>query len=311
MSEAVRADGRECGSPGQGEAGGVEVRVAAQAGACYGVERALRMVEEAVEHTRREGCDAPVRTLGPLIHNPHVVEQLARDGVLAVGGVEELPQGATVVIRSHGVAPAVAQAARERGCAVVDATCPHVKKAHESARLLCEEGYQLVIVGEAGHPEVEGILGNAAPGTLVVNDPAELDGAALRSRVGVVVQTTQSAALLSAVVAAIVPRVHELRVLNTICSATSRRQQAAEELAREADVMVVVGGKNSGNTTRLAEVCRRHCPRTHHIESPEELRAQWFCGARRVGITAGASTPSDQIQAVRDGLERLVAPREP
>ena len=107
-------------------------------------------------------------------------------------------------------------------------------------------------------------------------------------------------------VAAIVPRVHELRVLNTICSATSRRQQAAEELAREADVMVVVGGKNSGNTTRLAEVCRRHCPRTHHIESPEELRAQWFCGARRVGITAGASTPSDQIQAVRDGLERLV-----
>lgn len=281
--------------------GGVEIRVARQAGACYGVERALHMVREAAQ----SDPSAVVRTLGPLIHNPRVVEQLAKSGVHAVSGVGELADGDTVVIRSHGVSPSVMEEARSRGCSIVDATCPHVKKAHESARLLSEAGYQVLIVGEAGHPEVEGILGNAGADAVVADDPSALAGMRLRQRVGVVVQTTQSAELLSSVVSALVPLVREVRVLNTICSATTSRQQAAGALADEADVMVVVGGKNSGNTTRLAQVCRQRCQRTHHIESADELDEAWFAGASLIGITAGASTPSDQIDSVCETLCRL------
>ena len=284
---------------------GMEVRVAAQAGACYGVERALRMVDEAVGQARDRGDDTQVRTLGPLIHNPQVVERLESSGVVAVSSPDELPAGGVAVIRSHGVSPEVVDAVRARGCSVVDATCPHVKKAHEAARQLAEQGYQVLIVGEAGHPEVEGILGNAGPNALVVDDAAALDGVRLGPRVGIVVQTTQSAALLGAVVAAVATRARETRVLNTICSATAKRQQAATTLARDADVMVVIGGKNSGNTRRLAEVCSGACPRTHHIEAADELDPAWFAGARLVGVTAGASTPAEQIASVCAVLEAL------
>ena len=294
------------GSPASGApAPAVEIRVAAQAGACYGVERALRMVEQAVEEASQQASGTLVRTLGPLIHNPKVVARLANSGVVAVASPDELPAGGVAVIRSHGVAPAVIKQVEARGCTVVDATCPHVKKAHEGARLLTGEDYQVLIVGEAGHPEVEGILGNAGPDALVVDDAAQLRDVRLRPRVGIVVQTTQSAALLSAVVSEVAPRVRELRVLNTICSATTRRQQSAAELARQADVMVVIGGKNSGNTTRLAQVCAQACPKTHHIESPKELDAAWFSGARLIGVTAGASTPSDQIEALCAALAQL------
>lgn len=298
---------------------GMEIRVASQAGACYGVERALRMVEQASGGAAdADGAPAPeaatgaagdgaprVRTLGPLIHNPQVVERLARAGVVALERPEQFAAGEVAVIRSHGVAPAVVEELRARGCEVVDATCPHVKKAHEGARLLAEQGYQVLIVGEAGHPEVEGIMGNAGPDALVVDGPTALEGVRLGPRVGVVVQTTQSAALLREVVDALVGRVREVRVLNTICSATTKRQQAAATLARQADVMVVIGGKNSGNTTRLAQVCAQACPATHHVEAADELDPAWFAGARLVGVTAGASTPSDQIASVCAALEAL------
>lgn len=271
---------------------GPEVRVARQAGACYGVERALRMVGESLDGAR------PVYTLGPLIHNPRVVSELEERGALVSRDVEGLPEGSAVVIRSHGVVPQVIERARERGLEVVDATCPHVKKAHDAAEELAAQGYRVVIVGEAGHPEVEGILAHAGEGAVVVADAAELEGLSLGPRVGVVVQTTQTTRLLSEVTAALAPRVRDLRVLNTVCAATTRRQACAEELAREADAMVVVGGRNSGNTTRLAEVCRRACADTHHVEGAEEIRDEWFSGARLVGVTAGASTPADQIEAV-------------
>lgn len=277
-----------------------EVLIARHAGACYGVERALRMVEEC-------SVDRPrVHTLGPLIHNPLVVERLAARGVTPVSSVEGLEEGTTVVIRSHGVAPQVVERARALGLDVVDATCPHVKKAHDGAAELAREGYQVVVVGEAGHPEVEGILARAGEGALVAAAPSDLDRARLGKRVGVVVQTTQSQGLLAEVVGALLPRVRELRVVNTVCAATVRRQEAARELAGDVDAMVVVGGKNSGNTRRLAEVCCLRCPVTHHIEEPCELRREWFAGARRVGVTAGASTPADQVEAVVAALGLLL-----
>jgi 4-hydroxy-3-methylbut-2-enyl diphosphate reductase len=283
----------------------VVIETARHAGACYGVERALRLVGECAAS---RPC---VSTLGPLIHNPQAVAQLARRGVAAVERVDDVRPGGTVVIRSHGVVPQVVERARELGLEVVDATCPHVKKAHEGAARLAADGFQVVVVGEAGHPEVEGILARAGRLAAVVGTPDEAARVPLAcKKVGVVVQTTQSQALLAQVVAALTPRARELRVLNTICAATVQRQQAAAELAARADAMVVVGGRNSGNTRRLAQVCAASCPDTHHVEKPDELRAAWFAGARLVGVTAGASTPADQVEAVVEAVRALTAEGE-
>ncbi len=277
------------------------IRVAEHAGACYGVNRALELARRcALEHAE------PVHTLGPLIHNPIVVEELAEQGVGLSQSLDEIDRG-SVIIRSHGVVPQVIEDARARGLSVVDATCPYVKKVHKAASNLVHEGYDLIIVGESGHPEVEGIVGHAEGKAHVVASPQDLDGLTLGKRVGVVVQTTQTAANLSAVVAALAPLVSELRVVNTICAATSERQRAAASLASEADIMVVVGGKNSGNTRRLAQICHVACPKTHHIEDAAELDRSWFDGARLIGITAGASTPQAHIERVVSAIERMTA----
>ena len=279
----------------------VTIRVAEHAGACYGVNRALELARGcALEHAE------PVHTLGPLIHNPIVVEELAEQGVGLSQSLDEIDRG-SVIIRSHGVVPQVIEDARARGLSVVDATCPYVKKVHKAASNLVHEGYDLIIVGESGHPEVEGIVGHAEGKAHVVASPQDLDGLTLGKRVGVVVQTTQTAANLSAVVAALAPLVSELRVVNTICDATSERQRAAASLASEADIMIVVGGKNSGNTRRLAQICHAACPITHHIEDAAELDRSWFDGARLIGITAGASTPQAHIERVVSAIERMTA----
>jgi len=276
----------------------MKVVIAEHAGVCYGVERALRLAEEAAA----VGTD--VHTLGPLIHNPQAVEELRHKGVDVARGLEEIATG-TVVIRSHGVDPAIIDAARTKGLEVVDATCPFVGAAHKCAAELTEAGYSVVIVGEADHPEVEGILAHAGGTAVIVQRADELPERLPSRRVGVVVQTTQSAARLEEVVVALLPRVTELRVCNTICSATTKRQRAAGELAGTVDVMVVVGGHNSGNTTRLAEICREVNDRVYHVETSEELESEWFRTADVVGVTAGASTPDVQIRGVIEAIEAM------
>ena len=273
---------------------------ARNAGACYGVQRALDMALEAVE-----GGGA-ASTLGPLIHNPQVVADLAARGVRAVEHVEDVHAG-SIVIRSHGVTPAVRRAAASRGLPVVDATCPHVARAQKAAAQLGERLGRVVVVGEAGHPEVEGLVAcarEAGAEVFVAACPADLP-ACLREPVGVVVQTTQTRAALDAVEAALRARGVNPEVKNTICSATSQRQEAAAELAGEVDAIVVVGGRNSSNTTRLADICAASCPRTYHIESPDEVDPAWFAGCECVGVTAGASTPEAHIAAVVARLEAL------
>lgn len=275
-----------------------EVIIADEAGACFGVERALRIVQDAA----REGR-TPLHTLGPLIHNPIVVRELEELGVTVVESPEVEP-GSTLVLRTHGVTPAVEEAARAAGADVIDATCPFVKRAHRAAERLAREGYQVIVVGEQGHPEVEGTVGHA-PEALVVESPEQVEGLELARKVGIVVQTTQARSNLRAIVAALVGRVDELRLVDTVCEATSGHQGACARLAATVDVMVVVGGKNSANTTHLAEIAREHCADTYHIEQPSELEASWFDGAERIGITAGASTPAAQIEAVRGAIEAL------
>ena len=281
-------------------AGDVEIVVARYAGYCYGVERALRITEEALE-----GAEGPVASLGPIIHNPSVVGQLEERGVRVVDDAREAAAG-TLIVRTHGVPPEVVEGARARDINLVDATCPFVAVAQRKAASLREAGYAVVILGERDHPEVAGLEGFAGEGAVVVEDAAGLPLAQLRGkRVGVVVQTTQTRANLASVGAALAPVARELLVFNTICDATEKRQSAACELAAEVDVVVVVGGRNSANTARLAQLCRAIESRTHHIESAAELEPAWFTGARRIGVTAGASTPDEEIEATVAALQAL------
>ena len=277
------------------------IEIAAHAGTCYGVQRALDM---ALAAAPQAGESSQVHTLGPLIHNPIVVRELADAGVGLADTLDDAASG-TVIIRAHGVVPQVIEAARERGLTVVDATCPYVKKVHVAAERLVREGYRVIVVGEPGHPEVEGILGHAGDDARVLSCAADADELPLKGKVGLVVQTTQTAQNLAEVVAAITPRVQELRVINTICAATSERQQAAASLANRCDCMIVVGGKNSGNTRRLAQICADACEHTHHIEEASELEAAWFADARHVGITAGASTPQEHIERAVARIKEL------
>lgn len=273
---------------------------ARNAGACYGVQRALDLAIAAVE----DGGTAS--TLGPLIHNPRVVAELACRGVRAVERAEDACGGA-IVIRSHGVTPAVRRAVEARGLPVVDATCPHVARAQKAAADLGQRLGRVIVVGEAGHPEVEGLVACARESgaeVAVAAAPADLP-AGLREPVGVVVQTTQTRAALDAVVGALRACGIEPAVKNTICFATSQRQEAAAALAGEVDAIVVIGGRNSSNTTRLADICAAACPRTHHIESADEVDPAWFSDCSVVGVTAGASTPEDHIAAVTARLEAL------
>ncbi|MDO4536808.1 MAG: 4-hydroxy-3-methylbut-2-enyl diphosphate reductase [Coriobacteriales bacterium] len=278
-----------------------EVTVADKAGACFGVERALRMVHEAAENV-----EGPVRTLGPLIHNPVVVDELAAAGVEAVKSPSEAPRGASLIMRAHGVRPEVEDEARAAGLTILDATCPFVKKVHRLAEKLDSEGYQVIVVGEKGHAEVEGTCGHAK-GAVVVGSAADVEAIDVRRKVGVVAQTTLELSVLQGVMSALAGRCEELRVFNTICDATSERQAAAAELASRVDVMVVIGGRNSANTCHLADVCRAQGTKTYHIEVPEELDETWFAGADKVGITAGASTPAAHIEAVRSHLSALLS----
>jgi 4-hydroxy-3-methylbut-2-enyl diphosphate reductase len=258
-----------------------------------------------MRHSGPQDEPAPaLYTLGPLIHNPQVVAELEAKGAHVANSVSEVPRG-TLVLRSHGVAPQVVEEARAKGLTIVDATCPHVSKAQTAARELREAGYTVVVVGEQGHPEVEGISAYAGPGAIVAQTPAELPPQLPARPVGIVVQTTQSREALAAIVAALRARGIEPEVRDTVCSATRLRQEAAQRLAHQVDVMLVVGGRNSGNTTRLAQICAATGTPTHHIETPAELDPTWFQSADKVGVTAGASTPESQINSVVQALEAL------
>ncbi len=270
------------------------------AGACYGVQRALKLALEASEG------DGSAFTLGPLIHNPQVVSELSERGVIAVEQPEQATHG-SIIIRSHGVTPEVRRNVEAQGLPVIDATCPHVFRAQKAAALLAERCGCVVVVGEEGHPEVEGLVAYAteAGGTVHVAESGSDVPEGLPAEVGVVVQTTQTREALNDVTAAIRKQGIEPQVKDTVCFATKQRQEAAADLAATADAIVVIGGRNSANTTHLAEICKEHCSRTYHIEAASELDPTWFSNCNTVGVTAGASTPDDQIDAVVEALEAL------
>lgn len=267
----------------------MEVMLADYLGFCYGVKRAIKIARESAGKGR-------AATLGPIIHNPQMVERLKAEGVGSVDSLADMTDG-TIIIRSHGVGPEVYDAAEERGLHLVDATCPHVRKAQLSAKSLVDEGYDVIIIGEKEHPEVRSIYEWSAHKATIVETEDEAESVSPCQRLGVVSQTTFSADKFNAIVVKLLSKSRDIKILRTICTATDQRQKAAMELAAKVDLMLVIGGKNSANTTRLAQLCSQKC-RTCHIETADELRQGWFDKVDKIGITAGASTPDWIIKEV-------------
>ena len=269
-----------------------------KAGFCFGVKRAISTAFDSAVRKK-------VYCLGPLIHNPQEVERLRKAGVETVNDLSGLQRGDSVIIRSHGVPPSVLETARGKGLEIIDLTCPFVAKAQKDAEALKNEGYQVVVVGEKKHPEVQSILGYAGEGAVVIELPDEVGNLRLKNRVGIVAQTTQSYGNFSEIVLKLLRFSKELKVYNTICNSTAERQESARALARDSDIVLVVGGRNSANTTRLASVCREEGRPTYHIEVADEVRPEWFVGVRTVGVTAGASTPDWIVQEVVEKLRSM------
>ncbi|MDA8233618.1 MAG: bifunctional 4-hydroxy-3-methylbut-2-enyl diphosphate reductase/30S ribosomal protein S1 [Clostridia bacterium] len=277
----------------------MQVILAKHAGFCFGVKKALAMAEEAAQN-----YEQPIYSLGPLIHNQQVVKDLESKGVLVANGVGDVPEG-VLVIRSHGVSPEVLKEAEDKGLTLVDATCPFVKKAQQAARKLNEEGYQVVVVGDRNHPEVAGIVGWTNNRAIVVESPAEALNLPIYEKIGVVAQTTQPVSNFNLVVEVLKGKAKEVEAQNTICHATGDHQNAAVELARQVDVMLVIGGANSANTLKLARLCRDTGVPTYHIETAQDIQCRWFDNLNKIGITAGASTPDWIIEEVKNKMTEL------
>ncbi len=278
----------------------MEILTAASMGYCYGVRRAVEMAfspDTAVPGQK-------LVTLGPLIHNPQLIEKLAELGVNVVDSLDAANE-ATVLIRSHGVGPSIYQAAEQQGIELRDATCPHVKRAQIAAKQFADRGFQVVVAGEKNHQEVKSILAWADPTALAVETADDLTGVMLAEKVGLVSQTTLEREIFDSIHGALLGKTRLLEVTPTICTATEQRQQAARQLAEKVQIMIVIGGKNSANTRHLAEVCRKAGARTYHIETAQELDKEWFSGVERAGITAGASTPDWIIEEVRQRMENM------
>lgn len=282
----------------------MEIIRARDMGFCFGVRRAVEMMEHEAE------TGVPIASLGSVVHNPQVVGRLRERGLEVIGALDDLGER-RLAITAHGVGPGVIEEAGARGMEVVDTTCPIVTRAQQWAKKMVDEGFAVIVYGDPEHKETRGILGWARGKAIVLQTADAIDTLpeGLPSRVGVLVQTTHTeahfAAFVNRLLTARMAQISELRVINTLCNATTGQQAAARELARQVDIVVVVGGKESANTRHLREVCEEEGTRAYHIETPEELRREWLEGVDRVGVTAGASTPDYAVDDVVRRLEDL------
>lgn len=277
----------------------MKIIAAEHCGFCYGVKRAITMAQACI------GIQGEIHTLGPIIHNPQVVDHLANQGIDVVNDLSLLNDKGTVIIRSHGVGPKIYMQAESKKMKVVDATCPHVKKAQQAAYELLQDGYTVVVIGERHHPEVKSIVEWSNNEAIVVETVAEAQELLPIPKLGVVAQTTFSSELFQAIVTVLQKKCDEVKICRTICTATDLRQKAALDLASKVNVMLVIGGKNSANTTRLAQLCHDAGCVVYHIETADELMIENFCGKELVGITAGASTPDWIIEEVYQKMQEF------
>lgn len=274
----------------------LDIVVAKNAGFCFGVKRAVDMAFKAAQSERG------VYTLGPVIHNPQVVQKLIEKNVFPTDDIND-KNISTLLIRTHGIPIELSKKLSKKKYKVIDATCPFVKKAQNYAKLLSDEGYQVVIVGNKDHPEVIGILSYCKKDAVVVSKDDDLPQ--LKKRVGIVVQTTQPLSVFQSIVSKISAVASEMKIFNTICNSTAMRLKETEDLAKRCDLIIVVGGKNSANTTELMRFASSFSKPAYHIETASEIKHDWFDKPVIVGITAGASTPDWIIKDVCSHLRTI------
>ena len=284
----------------------MDVRLANPRGFCAGVDRAIAIVEQALAQ-----FGAPIYVRHEVVHNTHVVEDLKRKGAIFIDDLAEVPDGAAVVFSAHGVSRAVRAEAEARGFRVFDATCPLVTKVHVEIAKMRDQGREIVMIGHAGHPEVEGTMGQCDGGVYLVESVADVECLHVRDpeRLAYVTQTTLSVDDAAAVVSAL--RVRFPSIVgprrDDICYATQNRQDAVRSLAPQVDVMIVVGSPTSSNSNRLREVAANRGAKSYMVDTADELRPEWIAGAKRVGVTAGASAPEILVTAVIEQLKRFGA----
>ena len=275
----------------------MEIRLAKSAGFCFGVKRAVEQVYTQADSGKK------IYTYGPIIHNEEVVKDLEKKGVHVIDetNLDEVSEG-TVIIRSHGVEKAVCDRIQERGLECVDATCPFVKRIHKVVEKESAAGKQIVIIGNATHPEVVGIMGWSSTPVAVIETEEEAENFVSENdrEICVVSQTTFNYIKFHKIVEKLTKKGYNVSVVNTICNATEERQTEAREIAREADVMIVIGGKHSSNSRKLYEICAKECVHTYFIQTLADLKLELPKSVGLVGITAGASTPNNIIEEVQN-----------
>ncbi len=281
----------------------MKVLVAQKCGFCHGVRNAISVAEKILAHQKGE---SPVYSFGPIIHNKDEVERLAKVGLKTVDGVQQIQSG-TVLIRSHGAAPEQIDRLEEKGLNIVDATCILVKRVQHIAKELANDGYEVVIIGDEDHPEVQAVMG-CATDVVVIGDENDLHKLPQNARLGIVCQTTQNPEHFGRVLGAIGRYgFSELKVMNTLCKEAIRRQESAVQLCMQVDIMFVLGGLESANTRRLAELCKKHNSQTFHLQNWNELDKDILYGKNVAGVTAGASTPDWIIAEFVKNLEAFDA----
>lgn len=266
----------------------MRVKIAGQTGFCFGVKRAINIAERTLRESRRGKV---IYSLGPIIHNPQVVDSLSKRGLRLINDIDGINKG-TAIVCSHGAPGEIIKKLRKKNIKLVDATCPFVKHAQDIVRRLKKEGYSVAIIGDKEHPEVKALLSIAGK-------------QAKAGKIGIISQTTQNKnSYLREIEKILKGDFSEVRIFNTICSDTSRRQALTRRLLKECDVMIVVGGKNSANTRRLWQICRESGVDSYHIETDAELKKEYFRGKKSAGVVSGASTPEAMVRKVAVKIKR-------
>jgi len=275
----------------------MRIKLASSYGFCYGVKRAI----EIAQHNPNS------KTYGPLIHNKDEISRLKQNYTIDLAtSIDELRPKETVIIRTHGITKNELQILKKQNNTIINATCPYVTKPQQIVEQMSKEGYSVVIFGDKDHPEIKGVYSyGQEANTFIVNTPDDINFDLLKSKVAVVSQTTRKPQDFEKIVNALTSRLKEVRVFNTICNATFENQDAAMELAQEADIMIVIGGKHSSNTKQLHSICKSYCKNSFLIENESEIVSQWFEGKTLCGISAGASTPDWIVQNVINTIKQI------
>ncbi|MCD6433777.1 MAG: 4-hydroxy-3-methylbut-2-enyl diphosphate reductase [Sulfurimonas sp.] len=275
----------------------MKIQLAESYGFCFGVKRAIKIAEENKESA----------TYGALIHNSKEIARLEKDfNVGLTNDHKSFKAGETAIVRTHGIPKNELQELKETNVEVVDATCPYVTKPQQICQEMSEKGYDIIIFGDEAHPEIKGVKSYATYGARVVTIPSELEDLKLKDKVALVAQTTRRVEEYMEIANYLIPRHKEVRVFNTICNATFENQEAARKIAKIADIMIVIGGKNSSNTKQLFSIAHDNCNKSYHIEDENDIDYFWFKDKEFCGISAGASTPDWLIQNVIDAIEKNV-----